>query len=65
MSDGKWYRRTNYGILQKINLISKKDGFKYYQIEGEPFGWIYELGKNGSLSLLENDKILIEYTKID
>jgi hypothetical protein len=65
MSDGKWYIRTNYGILQNINLISKKDGFKYYQIDGEPFGWIYKLGKNGSLSLLENDKILIEYTKID
>lgn len=65
MSNGKLYRRTNYGILQKINLISKKDGFKYYQIEGEPFGWIYKLGKNGNLSLLENDKILIEYTRID
>lgn len=65
MSNGKWYRRTNYGILQKINLISKKDGFKYYQIEGEPFGWIYKLGKNGSLSLLDNDEILIEYTRID
>lgn len=65
MSNGKWYRRTNYGILQKINLIYKKDGFKYYQIEGEPFGWIYKLGKNGSLSLLDNDEILIEYTIID
>ena len=65
MSDGKWYIRTNYGILQNINLISKKDGFKYYQIDGEPFGWIYKLGKNGSLSLLENDKILIKKTKID
>lgn len=65
MSNGKCYRRTNYGILQKINLIYKKDGFKYYQIEGEPFGWIYKLGKNGSLSLLDNDEILIEYTIID
>ncbi|MQP23911.1 hypothetical protein GFJ94_02395 [Flavobacterium sp. LMO8] len=65
MSDGKWYRRTNYGILQKINLISKKDEFKFYQIEGEPFGWIYKLGKNGSLSLLDNDEILIEYTRIN
>ena len=65
MSNGKLYKRTDDGILQKINLISKKDGFKYYQIEGEPFGWIYKLGKNGSLSLLDNDEILIDYTKID
>ncbi len=65
MSNGKLYKRTDDGILQKINLISKKDGFKYYKIEGEPFGWIYKLGKNGSLSLLDNDKILIEYTRID
>lgn len=65
MENGKLYKRTDDGILQKINLISKKDGFKYYQIEGEPFGWIYRLGKNGSLSLLYNDEILIEYTRID
>jgi len=65
MSDGKLYKRTDYGILQKINLISKKDRFKYYQIEGEPFGWIYKLGKNGTLSLLYNDEILIEYTRLD
>ena len=65
MSNGKLYKRTDDGILQKINLISKKDGFKYYQIEGEPFGWIYKLGKNGSLTLLNDDEILIEYTRID
>ena len=65
MSNGKLYKRTDDGILQKINLISKKEGFKYYQIEGEPFGWIYKLGKNGSLTLLNDDEILIEYTRID
>jgi len=65
MSDNKLYVRTDNGVLQKINLISKKDSFKYYQIEGEPFGWIYKLGKKGSLSLLDNDGILIEYTRID
>ena len=65
MSNGKLYKRTDDGILQKINLISKKEGFKYYQIEGEPFGWIYKLGKNGSLTLFNDDEILIEYTRID
>ena len=43
----------------------KKNKSKYYQIEGEPFGWIYKLGKDGSLRLMENDAVLIEYTKLD
>lgn len=65
MSDGKLYLKKSYGVLQKLILTKKKNKFKYYQIEGEPFGWVYRLGKNGSLCLMENDTILIEYTKLD
>lgn len=65
MSDGKLYLKKSYGVLQKLILTKKKNKFKYYHIEGEPFGWVYKLGKDGSLCLMENDTILIEYTKLD
>lgn len=65
MSDKNLYRITDYGYSQKLNYVFKKNKSKYYQIEGEPFGWIYKLGKDGSLRLMENDAVLIEYTKLD
>lgn len=65
MSDNNLYRVDNYGIIQKLNLLYKKAKFKYYQIEGEPFGWLYKLGKDGSLFLMDNEKVLIEYTKLE
>lgn len=65
MSDGGLYRKTNYGYLQKLNLVKKKGKYKYYQIEGEPFDWIYKLGKDGSLFLIDNENVLIEYTKLN
>lgn len=65
MSDGKLYVKKSYGVLQKLILTKKKNKFKYYQIDGEPFGWVYKLGEDGSLCLMENDTVLIEYTKLD
>lgn len=65
MSDKNLYRLNNYGGLQKLIFVQKKDKFKYYQIEGEPFGWLYKLGKDGSLFLMDNEKVLIEYTKLE
>ena len=63
MSDDEIYVKKRINI-QKLLLIESKNKSKIYRIENEPFGWTYEYGNDGSLTLKdENEKILIEYTK--
>lgn len=62
MSDKNLYLKT--GIrYQKLILVKAKGKNRIYKIEHEPFGWTYVYGKDGSLSLLdENKEVLISYT---
>ncbi len=50
MDDNAIYIRKNDKI-QKLYLLSKRKGIKVFRIEDEPFGWIYELHKDGNLYL--------------
>ena len=62
MSDGNIYKKSRRRI-QKLELIKTNSESKIYRIENEPFGWTYEYGNDGSLTLInhEGDK-LINYT---
>jgi hypothetical protein len=62
MSDDNIYIKQ-INKIQKLILLKKNNKYKVFKIENEPFGWTYELFKNGNL-FLKNDKheVLIEYT---
>jgi hypothetical protein len=63
MSDNNTYVKQNNKI-QKLILIKKHKGVKTFKIENEPFGWNYELLKNGTLFLKDDkNKVLIQYAK--
>jgi hypothetical protein len=63
MSDDEIYIKKNINI-QKLELIEKRKNSKIYKINNEPFGWTYDYGNDGNLTLRdENENILIEYTK--
>lgn len=62
MSDDEIYVKKRINI-QKLLLIQSKNKSKIYRIEKEPFGWTYEYGTDGSLTLKDkNENTLIEYT---
>lgn len=53
----------NRNRIQKLILIEFKNQTKKFKIENEPFGWFYQLDKNGTLFLKNNDGItLIQYS---
>ena len=63
MNDKSVYIK-NRNRIQKLNLVRSKKQTKTYRIENEPFGWFYQLEKNGTLVLKNSDgKILIQYSK--
>lgn len=63
MSDEQLYVKKRIN-LQKLQLVQSKSKSKIYRIEKEPFGWTYEYGTNGSLTLRdEKENTLIEYTR--
>jgi hypothetical protein len=63
MSDGKIYISNN-GRIQALERIKTTSELTFYRIAGEPFGWYYALGTDGTLSLLnDNNEILIRYNK--
>ena len=63
MNDKSVYIK-NRNRIQKLNLVRSKKQTKIYRIDNEPFGWFYQLEKNGNLFLKNNDgKILIQYSK--
>lgn len=63
MSDNNIYIKQNNKI-QKLIMFKKHKGVKIFKIENEPFGWNYELLKNGTLFLKDDkNEVLIQYTK--
>jgi hypothetical protein len=63
MNDKSMYIK-NRNRIQKLILIKSKKQTKTYRIENEPFGWFYQLDKNGNLFLKNIDgKVLIQYSK--
>ncbi|MFT5753102.1 MAG: hypothetical protein ACI924_000309 [Flavobacterium sp.] len=63
MSDNNIYIKQNNKI-QKLIMLKKHKGVKIFKIENEPFGWNYELLKNGILFLKDDkNEVLIQYTK--
>ncbi|WP_339839079.1 hypothetical protein [uncultured Flavobacterium sp.] len=63
MSDNNIYIKQNNKI-QKLIMLKKHKGVKIFKIENEPFGWNYELLKNGTLFLKDDkNEVLIQYTK--
>lgn len=64
MSDNLWYiNKGNY--LLKLNKIIKGEEL-ILQIDGEPLGWYYTLGKTNELKLFNKEQInLISYSKCD
>ncbi|TVZ49856.1 hypothetical protein [Olleya sp. Hel_I_94] len=64
MSDDNLYLKK-YGRIQRLELLKTKSKSKEYRIENEPFGWKYDYGEDGSLSLIdEKDNELIKYTLV-
>lgn len=64
MADATIYIKQNNKI-QKLIMLKKYKGVKIFKIENEPFGWTYELHKDGNLSLKDDkNEVLIEYSKI-
>ncbi len=64
MSDNNLYLKK-YSRIQKLELLKTKKSSKEYRIVNEPFGWKYIYGKDGSLSLIdENNNELISYTLV-
>mgnify|MGYP003462407706 CR=1 FL=1 len=63
MSDKNIYIKQNNKI-QKLIMLKKHKEVKVFKIENEPFGWNYELLKNGTLFLKDDkNEVLIQYTK--
>ena len=63
MSDGNYYIKQN-NRFQKLNQTKLNRGIRSFRIEKEPFGWIYRLGRDGSLVLVDDKgEVLISYTK--
>ena len=63
MSDNNIYIKQNDKI-QKLIMLKKRKGVKIFKIVNEPFGWNYELLKNGTLFLKDDkNEVLIQYTK--
>lgn len=66
MDDQNIYIKNKYSIHKLNNLTKISSQNQIYQIENEPFGWYYELDKNGNLYLKnENDEVLIKYDKFN
>ena len=65
MSDSIIYLERN-NRLQKLLMISSSEKSTVYKVEGEPFGWSYELFNSGKLHLLnEKNEILINYSSCE
>ena len=63
MSDNNIYIKQNNKI-QKLIMLKKHKGVKIFKMENEPFGWNYELLKNGTLFLKDDkNEVLIQYTR--
>lgn len=65
MSDNEIYLRIAERV-QKLKLIETTEHSKKYQIDKEPFGWIFEYKNDGNL-ILKDDKglTLIAYSKVE